>query len=110
MLFVAPALEKRGTKVAFALCLGLDQHMWLAQCDEFYKQTSSKMAVSPVRTNASKILNVSKYPKYGRFLFLWFVQKFNNAFLSYLVIGVKHAGLEGILGTNIQYQDIGDVL
>lgn len=27
-----------------------------------------------------------------------------------LVIGVKHAGLEGILGTNIQYQDIGDVL
>ena len=29
---------------------------------------------------------------------------------SRLVIGVKHAGLEGILGTNIQYQDIGDVL
>lgn len=85
MLLVAPALEKRGTKVAFAQCSGLHQHMWLARFDEFCKQTSSEMAVLSVRTNASKILNVSKYPKYGRVLFSRFVQKFNNSLLSYIV-------------------------
>jgi len=85
MLLVAPALEKRGVKVAFAQCSGLHQHMWLARYDEFCKLTSGKMAVSQVKTNTSKILNVSKYPKYGWFLFSRFLQKFNNAYLSYIV-------------------------